>query len=336
MRCGSPPGAPRARRDGLGPLVALGLALAVSLPAPAEPASRRLNGFVLEPRSVRIRDIERGGPPRDGIPALDHPKSVTAATAPYADDERVVGVSVGADSRAYPLSVLVWHELVNDEIGGVPLLVSYCPLCGTALVFDRRVDGGAAPGGSGGAARRFGVSGLLYRSDLLMYDRETESLWSQIGAEAVAGPSLGQRLALRRSKLETWGRWRRAHPETTVLSTRTGHRRAYGTRPYGDYETSRKLLFSVRRDRRYHPKEPTLGVRTRGGAARAYPASEVDRNGGRVAERFEGHAVAVALDPEARTFSVSAPDEVEVIEGFWFAWMAFHPDSSVFAAPRDR
>ena len=126
-----------------------------------------------------VEEILAGGPPRDGIPALDEPKFVSAAASVWEDDEHVVGVSVGGESRAYPLAILVWHELVNDSLGGEPILVSYCPLCGTAMVFDRRV---------GGRERRFGVSGLLYLSDLLLYDRASESLWSQISATAVTGP----------------------------------------------------------------------------------------------------------------------------------------------------
>ncbi len=286
----------------------------------AEP--RTLNGFVLESRTIPAEKILPGGPPRDGVPALDTPHSVKGAQASWPDDEMVVGVHLGGESRAYPLALLVWHELANDVVGGQPILVSYCPLCATALVFDRRVDG---------AARRFGVSGLLYNSDLLMFDRESESLWSQIGAQAVTGPAEGTRLLLLRSRLETWGAWRRRHPDTRILSTRTGHSRHYGDSPYGDYAHSAELLFPVEYARRYHPKMPTLGLRLADGRARAYPAAELVRAGGTARETFGGVAVRVAYDPEAQVFDVEAPDAVEVVEGFWFAWIAFHPASSVFA-----
>ena len=288
--------------------------------AGAEVPDRR-NGFVLSPVSIAVDEIRSGGPPRDGIPALYEPEVQGVVHAPWSDDERVVGISWEGGARAYPISILVWHELVNDTIEGRPILVSYCPLCGTALVFDRRLAGGV---------RRFGVSGLLYRSDLLMYDRETESLWSQISFEAVAGPSMGLRLTPIRSKLVRLGEWKRAHPNTTVLSPDTGHARRYGISPYGDYATSNELLFPVKRDRRYHPKTPTVGLRLPGGAARAYPRDEVEKAGGRVEDRFLGHVVRIEYDADSGSFDVSAPSVLEVVEGYWFAWLAFHPDSEVF------
>ncbi len=227
----------------------------------------------------------------------------------------------GKETRAYPIAILVWHELVNDELGGDPILVSFCPLCGTALVFDRRLQG---------RARKFGVSGLLYQSDLLMFDRGTESLWSQIGANAVTGALMGQRLELLRSKTMTWKAWRKAHPETTVLSKQTGYDRDYGRTPYEDYETSKMLYFPVKSDTRRHPKMPTLGLRIPDGPSRAYPGEEIASAGGRVEDVFSGQRVLVSYDSETRHFDFEIPEGIEVVEGFWFAWMAFHPESSVF------
>lgn len=232
----------------------------------------------------------------------------------------VLGIVVGGEARAYPVAVPDWHELVNATLGGEPIPVSFCPLCGTGIVFDRRVAG---------TVRRFGVSRLLYRLDLLMYDRESESPWSQISAQSVTGPPLGQRLRLLRSKMDEWGRWRRDHPETTVLPRETGHRRDYGRSPYGGYAQSRDVMFPVPRDPRYHPKMPTIGLRVPGEGARAYPASERARSGGSVEEGFLGHDVRVAYDPDRQVFDVAAPAQVEVVEGFWFAWAAFHPEASV-------
>jgi hypothetical protein len=303
--------------------VALALLLvAAGAGAAAEPPVR--NGFVLEPSSIPADQIVSGGPPRDGIPALEEPEAAPAGAAEWDEGEPVVGVELGGESRAYPLAILVWHEQANDSVGGVPILVSYCPLCGTAMVFDRRV---------GSRTHRFGVSGLLYRSDLLMFDRETESLWSQIGAEAVTGPARGARLRLLRSRIEPWGAWRRRQPETKVITSRTGHERRYGVSPYGDYALSERLLYPLEHDARYHPKMPTLGLRLADGRARGYPAEELARAGGSVAEEFAGRKVRVTYDPEQQVFDVEAPGDVDVIEGFWFAWMAFHPASSIFVAP---
>lgn len=281
------------------------------------------NGFVLEPGSIPAAEILAGGPPRDGIPALDHPATVPAAQADWAEDALVLGIVAGGEARAYPVAILHRHELVNDTLGGEPILVSFCPLCGTGLVFDRRVAG---------KARQFGVSGLLYRSDLLMYDRETQSLWSQIAAEAVTGPLLGERLRILRSRMVEWAHWRRDHPDTAVLSRDTGHRRDYGRSPYGGYAHSSEVMFPVPRDPRSHPKMPTVGLRIHGTRARAYPASELARAGGSVEERFLGRSVRIAYDPDRQVFDVVAPLEVEVVEGFWFAWAAFHPETSIYTA----
>ncbi len=305
----------------------LGVLLAAVSMAPVAAGPRVANGFELEPASIPVAEILPGGPPRDGIPALVRPAVLSAAESPWHDDERVVGVVRGGAARAYPIAVLNWHELVNDQLGGEPVLISFCPLCGTALVFDRRI---------GGRVHTFGVSGLLYQSDLLLYDRETESLWSQIESAAVTGPANGQRLRVLRSELVPWGDWKARHPQTTVLSADTGFRRDYGRSPYGNYAESRELYFPAPVDRRYHPKMPTLGMRLVGGEALAFPAVEVERSGGRVARRFEGREVVVRYDPEAQVFHAEAPPEVEVIEGYWFAWAAFHPETAVHEAERRR
>jgi len=301
------------------------LLLTASWNAPLAADASVQNGFVLDPSDIPVEEILPGGPPRDGIPALDHPTHVAASAEPWGEDEMVIGVNWNGESRAYPLSILEWHELVNDTVGGRPILVSYCPLCRTAMVFDRSI---------GGSPRLFGVSGLLYRSDVLLYDRESESLWSQISSKAVTGSSRGQRLQLLRSKMMTWRDWLNEHPATLVLSRHTGHIRSYGTSPYGDYAVSPQLLFPAPIDDRYHPKMITLGLRVPGVAARAYPSVEVIRAGGSVEERFEGHSVRISYDPVTRTFDVSAPASIEVIEGFWFAWAAFHPETTVFISPK--
>jgi hypothetical protein len=284
-----------------------------------------MNGFKLAPAAISAAEIREGGPPRDGIPALRAPKVVPAKDSPWPDDEVVVGVALGGQARAYPLAILTWHELVNDTLAGRHILVSFCPLCGTALVFDRE---------AGGSVRSFGVSGLLYNSDLLLYDHETESLWSQIASSAVTGPAMGTRLRVLRSAQLPWRDWKERYPDTTVLSRDTGHRRPYGRDPYAGYSTSESIMFPAPLDGRYHPKMPTLGVRLPGGAARAYPAVELSRAGGRVEESFEGHRISIGYDPEEQVFRFDAPPEIEVIEGYWFAWAAFHPKTTVFRSER--
>jgi hypothetical protein len=282
------------------------------------------NGFSLEPSLIPRDQIFSGGPARDGIPALDNPQRDAADSATWSGDALVVGVVRGGEARAYPLAILIWHELINDELGGAPILVSYCPLCGTALVFDRRLEG---------SVMQFGVSGLLYKSDLLMFDRETESLWSQIEARAVTGARIGRRLEMIRSRIVSWKRWREAHPNSSIISSNTGHTRDYSRSPYQGYESTNRLLFPVDADRTRHLKMPTLGLRLPDGPSRAYPSEEVTRAGGRVEDRFADQSVLVNYDSTTRRFDYRVPAGIEVVEGFWFAWMAFHPESEVFEAP---
>jgi hypothetical protein len=302
------------------PLLAL---LTLAALARAESDAPSKNGFRLEPSSVPPEEIRRGGPERDGIPALDSPAALAASAAAWHDDEMVMGIEIGGEARAYPVAILNWHELVNDTLGERPILVTYCPLCGTGLVFDRRIAG---------KTRTFGVSGLLYKSDVLFFDRESESLWSQIKSAAVAGPATGARLDVIRSRMVRWGDWRERHPNTTVLSLETGHRRNYAENPYGSYATSDGVMLPGPLDGRYHPKMPTLGVRTRDGAARAYTGVELVNAGGQIEETFQGHRLRVAYDSENQVFEVEVPDELEVIEGYWFAWAAFHPETTIFVA----
>ncbi len=142
-----------------------------------------INGFKLSGLRIARDAIKSGGPPRDGIPSIDQPKFIAPEKADFMkDDDLVLSFTEGKTTRAYPLRVLVGHEIVNETIAGRPILVTYCPLCGTAMIFERKVKG---------EVRSFGVSGLLYQSDVLMYDRESESLWSQLKMESVSGPLSG-------------------------------------------------------------------------------------------------------------------------------------------------
>jgi hypothetical protein len=170
------------------------------------------------------------------------------------DREPVVAVTIRGESRAYPVQILVWHEIVNDTIAGVPVAVSYCPLCNTALVYDRRVTGKVLD---------FGTSGELYNSDLVMYDRQTQSLWVQFLGEAVAGVLTGTRLADYPAQTVSWGDWQRAHPTSWVLSTDTGFVRPYGVNPYPGYDDirGRPFLFDKPTDGRLPAMSRVVGLR---------------------------------------------------------------------------
>ena len=184
-------------------LFALSFLVAISRAAPAFSADK--NGFDLSTSLVDTNQIFFGGPPRDGIPALTRPAFVSLDAATFLDDEdRVLGLSADGQSKAYPITILNWHEIVNDQVGSMEVAVTYCPLCGTGAAFLAQVDG---------ETLEFGVSGLLYNSDVLLYDRTTESLWSQIRAQAVTGPLAGKALVQVPLIHTSWAKWKKKHPD---------------------------------------------------------------------------------------------------------------------------
>lgn len=285
--------------------------------------------FDLQPLSIPRGEIFSGSPGKDGIPALTAPTFVSAQQASYLQpSDRVIGVARGDDVRCYPLKVLNWHECVNDVVDGVPLAVTYCPLCDSSLVFDRRV---------GGRVLEFGVSGLLYNSNVLLYARNPDgpdTLWSQMKAEGVSGATTGTPLKTVPYEVTTWQDWRRRHPETRVLSTSTGHRRDYTRNPYSRYFGVQALMFPVRPlPKEGMPyKEPLLGVWTEN-AARAYPLKALARSGKAVnlQQSLGNESFMVEYDPEARAARITdASDGVRHAYTFWFAWYAFHPDTEVY------
>jgi len=228
----------------------------------------------LEPRyiadgamDIRFEEVVWGGVHRDGIPSLDNPDLIPATAAGYLrDDDLVFGVEIDGDARAYPLRIMGWHEMFNDVIGGVPVALAYCTLCGAGILFETDVAGREEP-------FVFATSGFLYRSNKLMYDRQTESLWNQFTGRPVSGPLRGSGLALRQRPvvIEPWGAWRARHPATRVLSLETGHDRDYGSGVvYRDYFESPNLMFPVRVDQsRLRQKDYVFAIR-RFAAAKAW------------------------------------------------------------------
>ncbi|RMH09680.1 MAG: DUF3179 domain-containing protein [Nitrospirae bacterium] len=284
------------------------------------------NGFDLTQHSIPVKDILRGGPPRDGIPAILHPKFVSAQEASFLQEtDRVLGVTRGREAKAYPIKILNWHEIVNDTIGGQPVLITYCPLCGTGIGFDRVI-----------AERKltFGVSGLLYQSDLLMYDHQTESLWSQIAMEAVTGPMTGQKLQPLFLEHTTWSDWRRRYPHTLVLSTETGYHRRYDRDPYADYALGPGVMFPVKPlDGRLALKEWVIGIEVNG-QAKAYPFSVLKWLTAPLKDRVNGQGIIVHFDPKHARAVITdeAGTPIPAVTAYWFAWAAFHPDTLIFRA----
>ena len=194
-----------------------------------------------------------GGPGKDGIPALDQPELIEASQATYLDDsDLVIGYVNGTTARAYPHKILDWHEIINDKVNDHLVAITYCPLTGTAIGWEREY---------GGRTTTFGVSGLLYNTNLMPYDRATNSTWSQIRLQSVNGSLIGTDAITFPVVETTWGTWKSFYPNTQVVSTNTGHSRNYSRYPYGDYRTSSSLLFNVtKNDTRLPAKERVLGI----------------------------------------------------------------------------
>lgn len=186
--------------------------------------------------SVDPGEILSGGPPKDGIPAITGPAMISAADEDTIDPREPVMVLQldGQAPRAYPVRYLMWHEIMNDKAGGVPVAVTFCPLCNSGLIFDRRLDG---------RVLEFGVSGLLRHSDMIMYDRQTESWWQQFQGRAIVGELLGAELAPLPALLEGWQSFRARNPDGLVMARPTAYLRRYGMNPYAGYDTGRPFLY---------------------------------------------------------------------------------------------
>jgi Protein of unknown function (DUF3179) len=284
--------------------------------------------------AVPLSEFQSGGPGKDGIPALDQPGFVTAEKIDFLRDrEPVIELEVAGETRAYPIQILIWHEIVNDVVGGVPVAVTFCPLCNTAIVFDRRLDGRVLD---------FGATGNLRNSDLVMYDRQTESWWQQFGGRALVGELTGKRLEQLPARIVAWGEFRRQHPDGTVLSRETGQDRPYGQNPYfgyDDVDTPPFFPTENARDDRLPAKERVVFVE-RGGDAVAVPFSTlrkrarvtIEVGGTRLVVRWRGGVASsleqseVAAGRDIGTAEVlEAGRLVPFDEPFWFAVAAFRP-----------
>lgn len=331
-------------------------------------------------RTVELADIRFGGPPKDGIPAIDRPRFDTAsqARAWLSPQEPVIVLRIGRAARAYPLQILMYHEIVNDVLAGMPVAVTFCPLCNASIVFDRRV---------GGRILDFGTTGRLRKSDLVMYDRQTESWWQQFTGEAIVGMLAGTRLKTLTAEVVAFEDFLAAHPAGEVLSRRTGHQRPYGRNPYRGYDRvgQNPFLFDDPVDRRLPAMERVLAVEL-GGRTRLHPFAQLEKQavlnetlagipyavfaqarvrsaldaeriadgrmipaagafrreaGGRTLDfSLRGHEVVDAQTGSRWNALGEAVDgplkgtRLEAVAGgvhFAFAWLAFRPDSEIYA-----
>lgn len=217
-------------------------------------ALRDMNDSAFPPPLIEPDDIVSGGPPPDGIPAIDEPTFIRAADVDWLDGaEPVLLLTLAGETRGYPVQIMTWHEIVNDTVGGVPVAVTYCPLCNSGVAFERQV---------GGRLLSFGTSGRLYADNLVMYDRQTESLWPQLTFTAAVGVLTGTKLTPHPLQAVSWDEFRAAHPGAWVLSRDTGFTRDYGHNPYVGYDNpdSRPLFPVPDADHRERLKERALVV----------------------------------------------------------------------------
>ncbi len=337
-------------------------------------------------RTIDLAEIQHGGPPKDGIPAIDRPRFVTASAARawLAPQEPVIVLRLDGRARAYPLQILMYHEIVNDTFAGMPVAVTFCPLCNASLVFDRRLDGRTLD---------FGTTGRLRKSDLVMYDRQTESWWQQFTGEGIVGLHAGRQLRVLPSEVASFEEFGAAYPVGEVLSQRTGHSRHYGRNPYRGYDRvgQNPFLFDDPVDKRLPAMERVLAIAL-GGSTRLHPFAQLEGRpvineslAGTPYVVFARSRVRSALDAEriaegrivpaasafrrelgGRTLDFASGEDgvvdaqtgsrwnafgeavagplkgqrLEAVPGgvhFAFAWLAFRPDSEIYApAPAGR
>ena len=218
-------------------------------------------------KNIDLSELKMGGPPKDGIPSIDNPIFISQVKANkwIGSSEPVIAFTHRGEARAYPLQILIWHEIVIDHFKETPVLITFCPLCYSAIVFDRRIDG---------ETHEFGVSGFLRHSDMIMFDRKTESLWQQFTGEAVVGDYTGKSLKILPSQIMSFKQFREAYPIGMVLSKETGYERSYGENPYTGYDNINNSPFFIDDlpDARLKPIEKVIGVRLNN-KQKAYPYS---------------------------------------------------------------
>jgi len=286
--------------------------------------SQSLNGFDLQGSLIPAKEILRGGPPRDGIPSIDKPLFTAANESSFTDQSQVLGVVYNGIAKAYPIDILNWHEIVNDVFVDESISITYCPLCGSGMAYVGKVNG---------KKTTFGVSGLLYNSDVLLYDRSTNSLWSQVLNKAVTGEMKGQKLTRIATQRTSLRAWKELYPETLVLSRETGFSRDYQRTPYAGYDKSSQLYFPIKdKSDILHEKEWVLGLEVNG-KYKAYPISKLaDREEKTLIDEIGGEKVTLSWDANAENIEIknSQGQGIVGIQLFWFAWYAFHSDSEVW------
>jgi hypothetical protein len=281
--------------------------------------------------------IKSGGPPKGGIGsdrgipalALNNIKFVTVQEADewIEDNELVLAMIHNGVKKVYPLQIMVWHEIANDIIGGTPVAVTYCPLCGSGIAYERIIEVNGEK-----VETRFGTSGKLFNSNLVMYDETTETYWQQIDGNAIVGKLTGQELKDISVDTVIWRDWKVSHPDSQVLSQKTGMRRSYGVDPYGSYYEDSFLIFPVENeDNRIHPKTVIHGIKI-DNQFKAYTEVDIVKEGGEILDTFNGKNLKITRDDAGlvRITNLDTNKEIVKERDFWFAWYAFHPETELY------
>lgn len=270
--------------------------------------------------------MEQGCPGQDCIPSIDNPKfeSKSKGDKWLKDQDLIFGINYKGITRVYPQRILNWHEVVNDTVVGDPILITFCPLCGSGLAFEREVNGKTS---------EFGVSGKLINNNLVMYDRNEQNLWQQVTGEAIVGPAAkrGEKLKKIRFSAVSWGEWKKNHPDTQILSRDTEHIRDYNLYPYGAYEENNEIYFGLKnRDVRLPLKEVVYGFDI-DGKYKAYTLSGLKRE--KTIQDLIGNEqvkVEYKSDGEVLLTVLNNQKTYVPLRTFWFAWAAFHPGTKVY------
>ncbi len=267
---------------------------------------------------IDLTELLNGGPPKDGIPSIDNPKFDNARTTPFAKDELVIGVVINGEAKAYPFGIMNWHEIVNDRIGDVNVTVSYCPLCDTIVAFDRNNT-------------TFGVSGKLYQSCLVMFDRADETLYSQPWSMGIVGAKVNRELNRIPAIKTTLGAWLEQYPDSKILSTDTGYTRNYQDYPYGTYYTDDRVIFPVRHKDKLnlHPKAIVSYIweanndivpNSFSGTSYQFPHEQLKQVGEKIVE-FNGRKIRARWDSNLATVIVEEMDGTIVPSSTAFAFV---------------
>lgn len=273
-------------------------------------------------------EIIQGGPGKDGIPSLTDPHFTSARSDKWlTEEDLVIGVTRNGVTKAYPIRVLNYHEIINDDFKGERVAITYSPLCGSAMAYRTEAHE---------QTWELAVSGLLYNNNALYFDRETESLWSQTLGRAVAGPVAGAQLDLLPTTLTTWGEWQERHPETLLLAEETGYTRNYDVDAYAYYGTTDRLMFPMNAsDDRLQLKERIVGVQI-DGVYKAYPYAVLEKAEDQITlDMVNGQEVSIEFVATAQAAYVTdlEGNPLPSASMYWFSWSAAHPSTEVYSIP---